>query len=579
MLIIAVTDVNPVDSDDLDDTMPGRRDGQPLTRIGAAIAVAVALAASAASTAGEDRGDRAVATGAGALPCDVCFGQKTVMCATCLGVGSKQTTCSTCQGAGGTECRSSGCQNGLKVCRTCGGAGYTSRTIYPVRGKPYVKRSRCGRCLGKRRLPCSKCTGGLRTCEECNRRGVLARACATCSGAGTTTCARCEGSGTLPPPPLDGETVSRFRDMVESATKLVTEIRDHVDALAEIAARHVHIRGEAEKIETELSALAELVPSELPSAVGVKVNECISALEAYRTLVERHDAAFRDLEKAVAECPERVESIVAFRRLLESRLARPRVDPALPVYVEVGRHATTLERAASFVAGLRSARRQVESWATQVEGRPDEIRAAAELARQALDTREAELAEKTRALAELERDFEAIRVSASGVAAELALPVPANVRLDPSSNPGDMRVDVTIPDLDAELQSNAEEIVLTERHLQSLPRFVSGVFNASPGLSRLTVALEARVLGETGHARLERVQSFTFTRERWSRLVTGAFAADWVALLSRSSPYPAFPRAAGFSANRLLAWAIPLCCLAGVVLLVIIRVMRLWLVG
>jgi DnaJ-class molecular chaperone with C-terminal Zn finger domain len=123
--------------------------------------------------------------------CDVCCGDRKILCTNCNGKNSWQCTCQ----RGYFLCN---CIRGYRFCQTCKGEGniecascYGDKYYY---NSGYRTQITCSRCFGSGRQSCFSCIGGNVVCEVCNGLGKIK--CKKCKD-GTVICDFCNEDGKI----------------------------------------------------------------------------------------------------------------------------------------------------------------------------------------------------------------------------------------------------------------------------------------------------------------------------------------------------------------------------------------------
>lgn len=120
------------------------------------------------------------------VECDLCHGEKTIVCQECGGKGRGTFSCSECGGDGysGTE---------QTTCSACGGLGKVyspqQRALLYVQADVGEPKDLCMDCFGS-----GKVTKEAR-CSSCSGSGKVTGDCRECNGKGKVVCTKCEGKG------------------------------------------------------------------------------------------------------------------------------------------------------------------------------------------------------------------------------------------------------------------------------------------------------------------------------------------------------------------------------------------------
>ena len=457
--------------------------------------------------------------------CPTCMGWGKESCSACQGARSVEIPCESCGGTSREDCRS--CANGRKPCRNCGGKGFT--VVYGaglgggVSQRPCSPTVPCSTCGGQANVPCKKCRaqGQVRVpCERCEESGK--QDCTACSGKGTVSVAE------IPPTPPE------FTSPEEIAS-MTARVEEALDALKAFARDLEGLRTRRKKViekYVEIEGKVEVLRKAFGADEALR-NESALLDERWSACRRARDSASERLEEAEKEvlaCSRAASALREMARRLEQPSKAKYSDVAELPAIEA-----TAERCRRAAAALGSELDEQDRALKSCTQRLGDSEAAA---------REHALKKESAALEKLKLDaaFLKLKTASEAAAHKVGLPEIETVLLPSSPSARALHAQVVYFDAAAPVAENAEDAQPTDAALENLPRFISLLFTKVPEATRIQVAVDGRILGDTGHEERRAIQSFTMERKRWAELVTGHWKDDWRALLEKSKPAPAYPR-------------------------------------
>lgn len=511
------------------------------------------------------------------VPCASCEGTGHHTCCECEGAAETLERCEDCKGKGRVHCNAPRCERGRKECTTCRGRGYSTRNTIGGGGGG-SKRVPCKPCDGRGTVDCKRCEGGRFRCKVCKGERKVMTRCVTCRGKKRLDCSVCDGDGQVPTEKMDAEFAEYLRSLEEqllgarAGVKAVLATRDKRDEEYQI-------------LEDELDTSRDLLARRLTTGDDAAVDDDVSA--ALRKAQRRLALEWEKLQisgRERLEAAQKLEFIVAERAAVATRAAAA-ADGVRSLYAtyyqlsddvmlsEIKQLRPLAREAQDYTDRLRKAVGRVETAQSSYVRRWKMLRATLKAMETPLAVRTAELQEVAVRVADTERRVQQFERRLSTAATRLSLPAVSVALLRDSE---EFAVNLTVQDAAAVPAAQAEDVVLRDDVLLTLPGLVTAAFDVPDGIERLVVHVEGPVTSDTGHNKFEVCQRFTFERQRWRELTTGQFKEDWQEQLARSSPEPEFPRDRSLTLQQWLLIALPSACGVLVLAVVALRMVRDW---
>lgn len=509
--------------------------------------------------------------------CSRCSGRKTLPCTRCEEKGLLVADCPACEGSGKVECSREGCFRGAITCPACKGRGSARKKIIPLTGRPYIKTIICGHCKGKAEVDCFRCEGGQAPCPTCEGKKAFLIDCEVCGGDRKVDCEVCAATGRGPLADLSPAVQSQLRDIRGRAETLIADVDESQKALESARQEHAAATEAFRRIEEKITEITSAsMTADMPSSLRRIHDRIISGRRRHEELFSVCDDSLEQAEELLGRQDAVTGELTAVRKEIDARLEDPleseTVEPVAEVDAFLGSLRPAEAYAQELAQGLRSYRFGADSLAGDRSALETEIRSWEE----ELSRHRAQRRKEAAAAARLREKLESIESAMPDIARRSGLPEDLGLEFDPASMEDDIRIAMVILAREEELTERTDGLGLprpADELLEAVPGFISSVFEFSGDIRELRLLIRAPVLDETGHPVEASVQSFSFFRDRWERLVTGAFASEWRVLLSLSEPTPDLPEESEAGNEGVLGLSLPVVLAVGIGALALVYVL------